>query len=67
PYVTDNDGYILDCEFGPTISNPGKIENMISNLEGVVEVGLFVGICDAVFMASSSGVEIIVNPEGRLS
>jgi len=66
-YVTDNDGYILDCEFGPTITNPGEMERMISVIDGVVEVGLFVGICDAVFVASTSGVDIMVNPEGRLS
>ena len=66
-YVTDNDGYILDCEFGPTITNPGEMERMISVIDGVVEVGLFVGICDAVFVASTSGVDIMLNPEGRLS
>lgn len=66
-YVTDNHGYILDCEFGPIIVNPGEMERMISDIEGVVEVGLFVGICDAVFVASPSGVDIMLNPEGRLS
>tara|TARA_B100000575_G_scaffold175925_1_gene141059 strand:+ start:9563 stop:10285 length:723 start_codon:yes stop_codon:yes gene_type:complete len=67
PYITDNRGYIVDCEFGPTISNPRELEQAISEIKGVVEVGLFVGICDAVIMASSSGVEILVNPNGRLS
>jgi ribose 5-phosphate isomerase A len=66
-YVTDNGGYILDCEFGPTISNPSEMERMISEIDGVVDVGLFVGICDAVFVASPSGVDIMVNPNGRLS
>ena len=67
PYITDNRGYIVDCEFGPSISNPRELEQTISEIKGVVEVGLFVGICDAVIMASSSGVEILVNPNGRLS
>ena len=66
-YVTDNDGYILDCEFGPTITDPAEMERMISVIDGVVEVGLFVGICDAVFVASPSGVDIMINPKGRLS
>ncbi len=65
-YITDNDGYILDCEFGPTIANPVEMERMISGIDGVVDVGLFVGICDAVFVASPSGVDIMVNPKGRL-
>jgi len=67
PYMTDNDGYIIDCKFGPSIRNPLELEKIISEIKGVVEVGLFVGICDAVIMASSSGTEIMVNPEGRLS
>ena len=67
PYTTDNGGYILDCEFGPTITNPGDLEGKLLSIEGVVQVGLFVGLCDAVVMATGSGVETIVNPAGRLS
>lgn len=67
PYITDNGGYIIDCEFGPSITNPTDLEKTISDINGVVEVGLFVGICDAVILASSSGVEILVNPDGRLN
>ena len=66
PYITDNQGFILDCPYGPTISNPGSLEKEISEIHGVVEVGLFVGICDAVVMASSDGVETLVKPGGRL-
>jgi ribose 5-phosphate isomerase A len=66
PYITDNQGFILDCSFGPTISNPESLEREISEIPGVVEVGLFVGICDAVVMASSGGVETLVKPDGRL-
>ena len=66
PYITDNQGFILDCSFGPTISNPESLERGISEISGVVEVGLFVGMCDAVVMASSGGVETLVKPDGRL-
>ena len=66
PYITDNQGFILDCSFGPTISNPESLERGISEIPGVVEVGLFVGMCDAVVMASSGGVETLVKPDGRL-
>jgi ribose 5-phosphate isomerase A len=67
PYVTDNGGYILDCEFGPTISDPGKLEEQILSVDGVVEVGLFVGMCDAVVMATLSEVLTIVKEDGRLN
>jgi len=65
-YVTDNGGYILDCEFGPTIANPGQLEELILSVDGVVEVGLFVGMCDAVVMATPSEVLTLVKQGGRL-
>ncbi|MBI88298.1 MAG: ribose 5-phosphate isomerase A, partial [Euryarchaeota archaeon] len=66
PYVTDNQGFILDCSFGPTISSPSKLEGEIRVIEGIVEVGLFVGICDAVVMASEEGISTLIKPNGRL-
>ena len=66
PYVTDNGGYILDCRFGPTISDPASLEGQIRSIDGVVEVGLFVDMCDAVVMATSSGVSTLLKQGGRL-
>ena len=66
PYVTDNDGYILDCQFGPTISEPSMLEEQIRSIDGVVEVGLFVDMCDAVVMAAPSGVSTLLKQGGRL-
>ncbi len=66
PYVTDNGGHILDCEFGPTISEPSQLEQLILSVDGVVEVGLFVGMCDAVVMATPSEVLTMVKQGGRL-
>ena len=67
PFVTDNDGYILDCSFGPSISNPKSLEKKILSIAGVVEVGLFVDICDVVILASNGGVSILINDSGRLN
>lgn len=66
PFVTDNGGYILDCSFGASISNPRSLESDLLDIAGVVEVGLFVGICDAVVMAASGGVVTLLNESGRL-
>ena len=66
PYVTDNGGHILDCEFGPIISEPSQLEQLILSVDGVVEVGLFVGMCDAVVMATQSEVLTMVKQGGRL-
>ena len=67
PFVTDNDGYILDCSFGPSISEPKSLELKILSIAGVVEVGLFVDICDAVILASNGGVSTLINDSGRLN
>lgn len=67
PYVTDNGGYILDCYFGPNITIPSDLENMINSIDGVVDVGLFVGICDIIIISSPSGINTLINQNGRLS
>ena len=67
PFVTDNDGYILDCSFGPSISEPKALEMKLLSIAGVVEVGLFVDICDAVVLASNGGVLTLINDSGRLN
>ena len=38
PFVTDNDGYILDCSFGPSISDPKSLEMKLLSIAGVVAV-----------------------------
>ena len=67
PFITDNDGYILDCSFGPSISDPKSLEMKLLSFAGVVEVGLFVDICDAVVLASNGGVLTLINDSGRLN
>jgi ribose 5-phosphate isomerase A len=67
PFVTDNGGWILDCRFGASIDDPATLESTLLEIAGVVEVGLFVGICDAVVMASTGGIITLVNPSGRLA
>ena len=67
PFISDNGGYILDCSFGSTITNPSELESSLLEIAGVVEVGLFVGICDAVVMAASGGVATLVKQGGRLA
>jgi ribose 5-phosphate isomerase A len=66
-FITDNGGYILDCSFGPSITDPKSLETNLLSIAGVVEVGLFVGICDAVVLASNGGVLTLINQLGRLS
>ena len=60
-------GYILDCSFGQTISDPKSLEMELLSIAGVVEVGLFVDICDAVVLASHNGVMTLINDSGSLN
>ena len=67
PVVTDNGNYIADAHCGPSIDEPVKLEGKILNIAGVVQVGLFNEMCDVVVLAKDSGVEILTNPNGRLT
>ena len=58
-YVTDNDGYILDCEFGPTITNPVNERTYPVSMEYRSALRGYA----MVFVASTSGVDIAVNPK----
>ena len=58
---------IADAHTGPKISKPEQLESDILQIAGVVQVGLFNNMCDAVVLASSEGVKTILNPKGRLN
>ena len=64
--LTDNGNCIADAKIGPTISNPLETEANILNVAGVVQVGLFNNMCDAVVLAVEDGVATLMNPNGRL-
>ena len=66
PVITDNGNYIADAHCGPTLTNPNQTEIEVLKIAGVVQVGLFNEMCDAVILANNSGVELLVNPKGRL-
>ena len=66
PVITDNGNYIADAHCGPTLTNPNQTEIEVLKIAGVVQVGLFNEMCDAVILANNSGVELLVNPNGRL-
>lgn len=43
PYLTDNGNLILDCSFGK-IADPPALALALSNIPGIVEHGLFIGL-----------------------
>ncbi len=58
PVITDNGNVVIDASFGP-IDNAAELEKKLKMIPGVVETGLFVGLADTVYIATSSSVEKI--------
>ena len=56
PYLTDEGNHILDCRFGQ-IPDPAALARKLSQIPGIVEHGLFVGMASSVIMAK--GTEVI--------
>jgi ribose 5-phosphate isomerase A len=56
PYVTDEGHHILDCHFG-NIPDPPALGRTLSDMPGIVEHGLFVGMANVVVMAESGSVK----------
>src|ERR1700751_3963537 len=58
PYLTDENNHILDCRFGE-IGDPGTLARQLSDMPGVVEHGLFIGMASlALFARGSEIVEL---------
>ncbi len=55
---TDNGNNLLDARFGP-IKAPSKLAARIAAIPGVVGHGLFIGMADAVVVASDEGVRTL--------
>lgn len=50
PYITDENNHILDCHFGE-IHDPDGLARTLSDMPGVVEHGLFIGLASVVLVA----------------
>ena len=53
PYVTDENNHILDCRFG-RIQDADSLARQLSDMPGVVEHGLFIGMASVVLFARGS-------------
>ena len=58
PLLTDGGHLILDCRL-EAISDPERLSAALHAVPGVVEHGLFLGLCSAVIVASENGVAVI--------
>ena len=56
--MTDGGHLILDALFG-RISAPEALSLALLDIPGVVEHGLFLGLCKRAYVAGSGGIEVI--------
>ncbi len=67
PLITDNGNLIVDAHTGPSLTDPANTETTLLALAGVVQVGLFIDMCDGVHLAGPSGAERLVRSGGHLT
>lgn len=58
PVVTDGGNWILDCACG-SIPDPEKTASLLSQVPGVVEHGLFIGLASKVILGRDGGAETL--------
>lgn len=62
-YRTDNGNPILDAKF-PSIADPEELERTLEMHPAVVCCGLFLDLCDTVYVARADGVHVLRRDEG---
>ena len=60
PFRTDEGHWILDGDFGPSITDPAEMARELSTWPGIVEHGLFCGMAERIFLGTDDDVSIIV-------
>jgi len=55
PFTTDQDNFILDCDFGP-IAHADQLATLASQRAGIVEHGLFLELATDVIVAGQDGI-----------
>jgi ribose 5-phosphate isomerase A len=58
PYVTDGGNVIIDCRFAD-LDDPAALDGRLQCLSGVLDTGLFIGLCDILIVGTADGVETI--------
>ena len=55
PFVSDDGLYLLDLSFGGPLPDPDTLEHRLKAIIGVVESGLFVGLCHRLIVGFEDG------------
>jgi ribose 5-phosphate isomerase A len=60
PIISDNGNFIIDTNFG-IIKNPSEINNLLKQIPGIVETGLFIGMTSSVYIGQKDGSVKVIN------
>jgi len=63
PFLTDNGNFIIDCKFNE-IKDGIKLEQHLNMIPGVIENGLFLGLCSRMILAK--GDKIIMKEKNKI-
>ncbi len=55
PFLSDDGLHILDMAFGASLPSPDTLEQRLKTVVGVVETGLFVGLCQRLIIGYADG------------
>ncbi len=58
PFISDGGHFVLDCAFG-AIPEPEALALLLSDIPGVIEHGLFLGLAKTILVAGESGVAVL--------
>jgi len=58
PFVTEGGNAIIDLALGK-IKDPEQLDNILNNMPGVIETGLFIGLCGVLMLGTDTSVEEI--------
>jgi ribose 5-phosphate isomerase A len=62
--LTDGGNAIVDCHF-EVIADPQELDSRLQSVVGVLETGLFLGLCDLLVVGTADGVDQIAANGGR--
>ena len=64
--LTDGGNAVIDCHF-PEVDDPERLDQRLQCLSGVLDTGLFIGLCDTLIVGTPEGIEVIESGVPRQS
>lgn len=59
-FITDNGNFIIDLHLNKPI-NIDDVKNKLINIVGILEIGLFLNMCERIVIGTDNGVKVIEN------